>query len=157
MWTTCTKFFSKIVELIFLQLRSLHEVILPFQSLLNNAIKNIENTTIDEINTAHACVHYKGHSKDKNLASSFRTISTCPFTSKALDKYVHELSQHDWNNAQAETQFLGPNMSHEMVSLLITETINHSLTELNLPVFCLLLDARAAFDLTIRELSLHRL
>ena len=98
-----------------------------------------------------------GHSQEKNLSLSFHTISTCPFTSKALDKYVRELSQHDWNNAQAETQFLGPNISHDLASLLITETINHSLTELNLPVFCLLLNAHSAFELTIRELFLWRM
>ena len=63
----------------------------------------------------------------------------------------------DWNNAQAETQFLGPNMSHELGALLLTETINHSIKENDQPVFCLLLDARSAFDLTIREIIIRKL
>ena len=95
--------------------------------------------------------------KDKSLSSSYRTISTCPFAAKALDCYIRELSHSDWAAAQADTQFLGPNMSHELGALLLTETINHSLTDLNLPIFGLFLDARSAFDLIIRQLFARRL
>ena len=41
-----------------------------FQFMINSAIVNIENTTCEELNSAHANVLYKGHSKVKNLASS---------------------------------------------------------------------------------------
>ena len=127
-----------------------------FQFLINSAIRNIENTTCDEFNTAHACVLYKGHQKDKSLANSYRTISTCPFLAKSLDFYIRELSSSEWIAAQADTQFLGENLSHELGALLLTETISHSLSD-NLPVFCLFLDARSAFDLTIREIVIRKL
>ena len=128
-----------------------------FQFLVNSAIENIENTTCEELNDAHACILYKGHLKDKTLAGSYRTISTCPFVAKAIDYYIRELSHSEWTEAQADTQFLGANMSHELGALLITETISHSLSDLNLPVFCLFLDARSAFDLTVRELFVRKL
>ena len=62
----------------------------------------------------------------------------------------------DWSEAQAETQFLGANLSHELGALLLTETISHSISN-DLPVFCLFLDARSAFDLTIREITIRKL
>ena len=128
-----------------------------FQTLVNSALRNLETTTCEEMNNAHACILYKGHSKDKNLASSYRTISTCPFISKAVDYYVRELSTSEWSEAQPETQFLGPNKSHELGALLLTETIHHSIKDNNKPVFCLFLDARSAFDLTIREIIIRKL
>ena len=128
-----------------------------FQLLINSAIDDIEKTTCDEFNDAHACILYKGHSKDKTLASSYRTISSCPFVAKALDFYVRELSIDEWNDAQPETQFLGRNMSHELGALLLTETIYHSIKENNKPIFSLYLDARSAFDLTIREIMVRHL
>ena len=128
-----------------------------FQFLINSAIENLEATTCDEMNVAHACVLHKGHSKDKNLASSYRTISSCPFVSKALDFYVRELSIPEWNAAQPETQFLGSNKSHELGALLLTETINHSIIDNNKPLYSLFLDARSAFDLTIREITVRKL
>ena len=48
-------------------------------------------------------------------------------------------------------------MSPELGALLLTETINHSLKVNNQPVFCLFLDARSAFDLTIREIIVRKL
>ena len=128
-----------------------------FQFLVNSAIENLENTTCEEMNTAHASVLYKGHSKDKTQASSYRTISNCPFLSKAMDFYIRELSITDWSEAQPDTQFLGPNKSHELGALLLTETIHHSIKDLNKPVFGLFLDARSAFDLTIREITMRKL
>ena len=136
--------------------------LLHFQFLLNSAIENIEATSCDEFNIAHACVLYKGHSKDKNLSSSYRTLSSCPFTAKCLDFYVRELSISEWSEAKAETQFLGPGMSHELGALLLSETITHSINSLNAPLFCLFLDARSAFEIISRKLHLigtsgHRL
>ena len=117
----------------------------------------METTTCDESNVAHASVLFKGHNKDKTLASSYRTISTCPFLSKALDYYVRELSIPEWTAAKPETQFLGSDMSHELGALLLTETINHSINVSNMPVYSLFVDARSAFDLTIREIIVRKL
>ena len=128
-----------------------------FQLIINLAIEDIENTTVDEVNTAHACILFKGHQKNKNQASSYFTISSCPFIAKCLDTYIKNLSIDDWNNAQAEVQFLGPGMSHEMGALLLSEVINHSLHTNNKPVFALFLDARSAFDRTIREILIKKL
>ena len=128
-----------------------------FQTLINSAIDNIETTSCQEMNDAHAIVLYKGHMKNRTLASSYRTISSCPFLAKCLDFYVRELSIEEWNQEKAETQFLGSNMSHELGALLLTETITHSLKVNNQPVFCLFLDARSAFDLTIREIIVRKL
>ena len=63
-----------------------------FQLIMNTAISDIENTTCDEFNTAHAQVLYKGHQKDNTFASSYRTISSCPFVAKGLDTYIRDLS-----------------------------------------------------------------
>ena len=128
-----------------------------FQVLINSAIDTIETTTCQEMNDAHAIVLYKGHMKDRSAASSYRSISTCPFLAKCLDFYVRGLSIEDWNDGKPETQFLGSNMSHELGALLLTETINHSLKVSHKPVFCLFLDARSAFDLTIREIIIRKL
>ena len=128
-----------------------------FQFLVNTALENIENTTVDEMNTAHACILFKGHQKDKTLASSYRTISTCPMISKACDTYIRNLSVDDWFEARAEVQFLGPGMSHEMGALLLSEVIHYSITTSNKPVYALFLDARSAFDRTIREILIRKL
>jgi hypothetical protein len=74
-----------------------------------------------------------------------------------LDYYVREMSLPEWSEAQAETQFLGAGMSHELGALLLTESINHSIKDSKTPVFCLFLDARSAFDLTIREIITRKL
>ena len=113
---------------------------------MNLAFDNIENTTFDEVNTAHACILYKGHQKDKSLASSYRTISFCPFIAKACDTYVRNLSIDDWHDARAEVQFLGPGMSHEMGALLLSEVNHHALNVNNKPLYTLFVDARSAFD-----------
>ena len=47
-------------------------------------------------------------------------------------------------------------MSHEMASLLLTSAIQDSLNS-DKPVFVLLLDAKSAFDLVIREILVRRL
>ena len=128
-----------------------------FQFLINSAIENLEKTSCEEMNNADANVLYKGHQKDKTLATSYRTISNCPFISKAMDFYIRELSISEWSRAQPKTQYLGANKSHELGALLLTETISHSINNLKQPVFCLFLDARSAFDLTIREIIIKKL
>ena len=128
-----------------------------YQLLINSALEDIENTTCDEFNTAHACILYKGHQKDKSLATSYRTISTCPFIAKSCDTYIRSLSVEDWHNARADVQFLGPGMSHEMGALLLSEVIQHSININNKPVYALFLDARSAFDRTIREILVRKL
>ena len=133
-----------------------HVAILHFQFLLNKVLENIEIAAIDELNTAHAIVLHKGHNKDKNSSSSYRTISTCPFIAKAADIYLGQLSKDDWKRAQAATQFQGEGMSHELAALLLTTTIHHSLS-LKKAVFLLLLDAKSAFDLVMREILVRRL
>ena len=128
-----------------------------FQIIVNLAISDIENTTVDEINTAHACILFKGHKKDKTLASSYRTISSCPFIAKACDTYIRGLSVDDWHDARAEVQFLGPGMSHEMGALLLSEVIHHSLNVNNKPLYALFVDARSAFDRALREILTRNL
>ena len=128
-----------------------------FQMLFNSALSNIDNTTCQELNDAHAIVLFKGHKKDRSLASSYRSISSCPFLAKAIDFYCRELSIQEWNEDKPETQFLGSNMSHELGALLLTETISHSLNNNDEPVFALFIDAKSAFDLTIREIITRKL
>ena len=126
-----------------------------YQLLLNTAIMNIENTKVDEVNTAHSCVLYKGHKKDKTLASNYRNISTCPFISKSLDTYIRSLSSEDWEKARSPSQFLGAGMSHDLASLLLSEAITFSLYINMRPLFALFLDARSAFDRTVREILIR--
>ena len=122
-----------------------------FQFLINTVLKNIELSSIDELNKAHAVILHKGHKKDKSLASSYRTISSCPFIAKAVDIYLGELSKEDWEACQASTQFQGSGMSHELASLLLTTAIQNSISSAE-PLFVLLLDAKSAFDLVLREI-----
>ena len=81
----------------------------------------------------HAAILFKGHSKDKTLANSYRTISTFPLVAEALDSYIHELNIDHWDNDQASTQFLGQGSSHELAALLLTE-----LTQYFIVVFIIL-------------------
>ena len=128
-----------------------------YQMLLNAALDNIENTAVDEVNTAHACVLYKGHKKDKTLASSYRNISTCPFIAKSLDTYIRSLSSEDWDKARSPSQFLGSGMSHDLASLLLSEAIAYSLHTNQNPLFALFVDARSAFDRALREILVRKL
>ena len=127
-----------------------------FQFLINTLLETIELASMEELNKAHAVILHKGHKKPKNLSSSYRTISSCPFIAKAVDIYLGNLSKEDWRSCQAITQFQGSDMSHEMASLLLTCSIQDSLT-LNKPLFVLLLDAKSAFDLVLREILVRRL
>ena len=73
---------------------------------LNLALKDIDATKCEEFNDAHTIVLHKGHSKDRNLATSYRTMSTCPFIAKATDSYLRELSLEDWYPLGRKLNFL---------------------------------------------------
>lgn len=62
-----------------------------FNLLLNTFIIDVNNCTIEELNTVFALLLHKGHSKERTLDSSYRTISTCPLVAKGLDMYVRDL------------------------------------------------------------------
>ena len=134
----------------YFSLTSLHfrnlgsEGVVHFVFLLNQIIKNI-NSDVVELNSVWAVILHKGVGKNVEMEKSFRTISSCPLVAKALDRYLVDLYDDGWCNAQAETQFQGRNSSHELAALCITEAVNHSSTN-NDPLYLLLLDAKAAFD-----------
>ena len=128
-----------------------------FHLLLSILINNINNTVIDEVNTVYACILFKGHGKNRFSDRSYRTISTCPVTAKALDTYIRKKNIHQWNKSQSPCQFQGEGSSHELASLLLTECIQHSIHHLKEPVFTLYLDAKSAFDLVQRELLVRNL
>ena len=128
-----------------------------FHLLLNSLITDVNNTTIEEINTVYACILFKGHGKDKSSSRSYRTISTCPVVAKALDLHLRDMHIDSWNKDQSETQFQGEGSSHELASLLLTECIQHSLYTLNEPLFVLYLDAKSAFDVVLCELLIKNL
>ena len=123
-----------------------------FQELLNAVLEEVENATIEELNVAHGIIPYKGHKKDRNSVRSYRTISTCPILSKALDLYIRDIYQEQWNDCQAPTQYQGSGSSHDLASLLVTEVVQHSLHVSNQLVYLLALDAQSAFDRCLREI-----
>ena len=127
-----------------------------FFLLLDALLDDLSNITIEEVNTVHAAILFKGHDKDRTSSRSYRTISTCPLVAKALDIYLHDLNIDKWNADKAPNQYLGEGSSHELASLLLTEVINHSLHE-EKPVFVLYLDAKSAFDRVLRELLVRNL
>ena len=126
-----------------------------FSFILNIIITNINLSSLDYLNSVWAMILHKGHGKDRESDRSYRTISTCPVISKALDKHVGQLFESGWASAQAETQFQGTGSSHELAALLLTETIQFSLYTLKEPLFCILLDAQSAFDKILRELCIR--
>ena len=62
-----------------------------FSYLMNLVIQNVNLFSMSELNSVWAMVLHKGHGKPKDSDRSYRTISTCPLLSKALDKYVGQL------------------------------------------------------------------
>ena len=118
--------------------------------LLNEVISNMNNLTHDELNTVWACILFKGHGKDRSLDSSYRTISTCPFTCTLLTC-----------TAPSGTPTLRTpqknSSSHDLAALTLTETISYSLHVLSKPVFALYLDAKSAYDLVVREYLIQEL
>ena len=128
-----------------------------FSVMLNMLLHDIQNVAISEVNRAYACVLFKGHSKDRTQASSYRTISFCPLVAKALDLHIRDLHIKEWNADQSATQFQGEDSSHELAALLLSECIDFSKTTLKSPVYVLYLDDRSAFDLVQRELLIRNL
>ena len=120
-----------------------------FNLLLNALLIDVNNCTVEELNTVYALMLYKGHKKDRTLDSSYRTISTCPLLAKGLDIYVRDLSIDSWNSNQADTQYQGAGSSHELASLLVTEAILTSKYISKQPIFILFLDAKSAFDAVV--------
>ena len=102
-------------------------------------------------------MEFKGHGKGKTSDRSYRTISSCPFIAKAADKYIGWLEGNYWAAAQAKTKFQGKGLSHEHAVLLLTEAINFSISRAKLPVYCLYLDAKSAFDRALREILTRRM
>ena len=127
------------------------EGIRHFAALLNIFIRNVNNATLEEVNTALGLILFKGHRKPKNCDRSYRTISTCPFIAKSLDLYIHDLYQDLWSQATANTQYLDTGSSHDLASLLVTEVIQYSLNINNSPVYLLILDAQSAYDRCLRQ------
>ena len=127
------------------------------QELLNAIIDDLNNLSIDPLNKTWACILHKGHSKDRTLADSYRTISSCPLVSKVLDTYVADLYSPIWQQHQAETQFQGKGSNHELAALLLTETIQYSMHSSKKPLFVLYLDAKSAFDLVLKEFLVNNL
>ena len=125
------------------------EGLLHYHFLMNRVIKEINNSSVKELNTVHALLLYKGHKKQRTSDRSYRTISTCPVLAKGLDIYICDLYKYTWSSAQAETQYQGEGRNHEMAALLVTETIQQSLHQLHKPIYLLFLDARSAFDRVI--------
>ena len=128
-----------------------------FNFVLNQVIQEINSSSVKELNTVHALLLHKGREKPRTSERSYRTISTCPVVAKALDMHIHDLFVDDWNEAQADTQYQGENSSHELASLLVTETIQHSLFFMKKPLFLLLLDARSAFDTVVIKFLIRNL
>ena len=78
-----------------------------FYLLLNHLISDVNNTDISEVNSAYACILFKGHGKEKSSDKSYRTISTCPVVAKALDLYIRDMNIVSWNDDKADTQLQG--------------------------------------------------
>ena len=125
--------------------------------VMNAAITDLNNLSLEELCTVWACVLYKGHNKDRYCNKSYRTISTCPLVSKAIDCYISELYSTKWHAHTAETQFQRPASSHELAALTLTEAINFSLSCEAKLIFVLYLDASSAFDLVLRRLLVTNL
>ena len=128
------------------------EGLIHFSSLLNSIITDVNNATIEELNLAYGLILYKGHGKEKTSDRSYRTISTCPFLAKALDLYLRDLYKELWDDCTAPTQYQTSGSSHELASLLVSETVQFSLNVADKPVYLLLLDAQSAFDRCLRQI-----
>ena len=119
--------------------------------LMNAAISDLNNLALDDLSMVWACVLHKGHGKDRAHAKNYRTISTCPIVSKAIDAYISLLYSNLWNDATADTQFQCQESSHELAALALTESINFSIASNSKPAYVIYLDAKNAFNLVLRE------
>ena len=98
-----------------------HAGVEHFHFLMNCIIDDVNNASIEELNTVYALLLRKGQGKLKTLSSACRTISTCPLLSKALDIYIRDLNIDKWKDQQALTQYQGEASSHELAALLYCE------------------------------------
>ena len=128
-----------------------------FNFLLNCIINDVNNASIEELNSCYALLLYKGHGKLRTNDTAYRTISSCPLASKALDFYIRDLHVEKWNNVQALTQYQGEGSCHDLAALLVTEVVQHSVYTLKQPAYLLFLDARSAFDRVVPELLIRSL
>ena len=128
-----------------------------FNLLMNCIIEDINNASIEEMNSCYALLIHKGHGKLRTKDSSYRTISTCPVAPKAIDLYIRDLYKHRWASQEAPTQYQGEGSSHELAALLITEVVQYSLFSLKEPAYLLFLDAKSAFDKVRPELLIRNL
>ena len=72
-----------------------------------DSIEEVDNLSVEELNLASACILHKSHGKDRSLADSYRTISSCPFLSKALDTYIAQwVPMQDLTRSISEYFFL---------------------------------------------------
>ena len=133
------------------------EGLLHYNFLLNCIISDLNNSTMEELNTIYAIILYKSHGRDKYCDRSYRSISTCPFLSKSIDLYLRDLYGGEWDKQQAATQYQGAGQSHELASLLVTEAVQHSLHVKNTPIYLLCLDAQSAFDRVVRQILVRQL
>ena len=128
-----------------------------FNFLLNCIIGDVNNASIEELNSVYALLLHKGHGKSKTVSNAYRTISTCPLLAKALDLYICDLHQSKWNHQEAATQYQGEGSSHELAALLVTEVVQHSLYTLKQPAYLLFLDAKSAYDKVKPETLIKKL
>ena len=133
------------------------EGLFHFNYLLNALISDVNHGKLEEINTAHGTILYKGHRKDRTSDISYRNLSSCPFLAKSIDWYLRDLYHDCWDNYQAQTQYQGSGSSHELASLLLTEVLQYSLHVSSKPVFVLSLDAQSAFDRCLRQVLCSKL
>ena len=104
-----------------------------------------ESSSVKELNTIDALLLHKGQGKSRTSDINYRTFPTCPGIAEGL--YIHDLFINLWNDAKAPTHYQGEGSSHELASLLITESIQQSLNYHHKPVYLLFLDARAPLTL----------
>ena len=128
-----------------------------FNKLMNGIIADLNNAGLEELNTAHGIILFKGHGKEKTSDRSYRTISTCPLLAKATDMYIRSLYGGLWQEQEAPTQYQGTGSSHELASLLLTEVIQYSLFVSREPLYLLALDAQSAFDRCLRQVLVSEL
>ena len=68
-----------------------------------------------------------------------------------MDSYIGQLYSDGWAHQQAKTQFQGAGSSHALAALLFTEVIQHSRYTTKQPLYCILLDAKWAYDKILVE------
>ena len=109
-----------------------------FKELLNLLIRNVALGNLLEINSVWSYMLYKDRSRPCDLGNSWRTISSCPLVSKAMDMYVITFHKPQWYASCAPTQYMKPSSSHEVAAVFLTKVILHTVWHLALHCSCLL-------------------